>query len=141
MKKGFHLRPGLILLAAACLAAAGCDEEGAVRVDYAAVGVAYADDECCPPLETYWVQVAVGCPGGCVIPGATVELVAASVPEATYMAVADAYGIAWFEIAAAPDVTLVAYACADGYVCEAADIATGYAADPIALSIVLWPAY
>jgi len=134
---GYRMAGLLAVVVAMALGAGGCDGEG-----YATVG--YVDpvdplyDPCCYSDPYYYtVEVFVGA-GRWVVPGAEVELVVASVPERRYYGYTDEYGFAYFEVEAYPDVTLVAYACAPGYYCDAADIGIVAGMEFVALSVTLF---
>ncbi len=97
------------------------------------------DDEPCCDTMRYLVEVSVACPEGWAVPDAGVELVVAAVPEQRLYGYADGNGIAYFDVDCPPDVTLVAYAIADGFAGNAADMGTTPDSTLVQIAVTLRP--
>lgn len=93
------------------------------------------------PVYAYSVEVLVTDPAGFAVPDAAVELIVAAFPETRLFGYTDYAGSAWFEVAAEPGVTLVAYASAPGYFSDAGDIGTYAGAQRLYIPVCLRPIY
>lgn len=135
------LAAGMAVLAGS-LASCCCDDEGdGGPHDGGRPGTEVVYDEpCCENLR-YFVEVSVACPAGRAIPGAGVELVVAAVPEQRLYGYADGGGVAYFEVDCPPDVTLVAFAVADGFESNGADMGTTPDGAPVRIAVTLYPLY
>jgi hypothetical protein len=135
MQSAFHRLMRVPVAVVLCWAGTGCDEGDSC------IGcqedTAFVEEPCCEPMLSYVVEVPVTCGDGCVVPGARVELMVASVPETRLVAVTDGGGVAYFEVLSAPDVTVIAYACADGYPCGDGAVVTVMDTNLLSLPVCL----
>lgn len=113
--------------------ASGCDDDCGGCHDSAVV----IETPCCENVYPYRLDVRVQDTVGYTLGGATVELVVAAVPEQRYVTTTRSDGIAVFYFDAPPDVVAIAYACAPGYQCNAADIGTTPAYGELFINVVL----
>lgn len=92
---------------------------------------------CCEGVYPYQADILVSDVMGYRLAGAPVELYVATVPEQHYSSVTDGDGFARFYFDAPPGVTVIAYACAPYYDCNASDAVTGVESSSIFLNVVL----
>lgn len=128
-----------VVIALALAAASGCEEDYGGPYGHAAPVVFVEPDTY--PAYRYSVEVVVADPAGFAVSYADVELIVAAVPEARLFGYTDFDGRAWFEVDAAPGVTLVAYVSAPGFVSDAGDIGTYAGAQVLHIPVCLYPAY
>jgi len=115
---------------------AGCDDDdcGSCHDD---APVVVAEAPCCAGLYPYRLDVRVQDTLGYTLGGASVEVIVAVVPEQRYVSSTRPDGIAVFYFEAPPDVTAIAYTCAPGYQCNAADIGTTPATSELFINVIL----
>jgi hypothetical protein len=111
----------------------GCDDDCGDCHDKTVV----VETPCCGNVYPYRLDVRVQDTLGYTLGGASVELIIATVPEQRYISTTRSDGIAVFYFEAPPDVVAIAYACAPGYECNAADIGTTPAYAELFLNVVL----
>ena len=123
----------LLLLLVVVGVTAGCDDD----CDTCHEKTVVVETPCCGNVYPYRLDVRVQDNLGYTLGGASVELIIATVPEQRYISTTRSDGIAVFYFEAPPDVVAIAYACAPGYVCNAADIGTTPAYGELFLNVVL----
>lgn len=132
--------PGVRLLLAPLLLLAGCEEDWEPgRGADSPLGVLGEPNE--GPAYRYLVEVSVTSLDGYYVSAATVELIVASVPEQRLVGFTDADGCAWFEVYTAPEVPLVAYVSAVGFMSNAGDVGTYAGAQVLHIPVCLRPRY
>jgi hypothetical protein len=137
----YRLRRALAPIAAALtmIAASGCEDDYGGSCGDTPTAVIVEPDTY--PACRYSVEVVVADPAGYAVAYADVELIVAAVPETRLFGYTDYNGRAWFEVDAAPGVTLVAYVSAPGFASDAGDVGTYAGAQVLHIPVCLYPVY